>query len=64
MVPSTSDELIEQSPWRIATSIVARAKSSFINDEPEGLWLTLANKFLENVFGQTKLEGMLCVKDA
>lgn len=63
MASSTSDEFAEQNLWRIATSTVARAKSCFIDNEPEGPWLTLANKLLEDVFAQLELEGMLCVKD-
>jgi len=40
-----------------------RAKSCFIDNEPEASWLTIANKLLEGVFAQPELERMLCVKD-
>ena len=43
--------------------MVDRAKSCFIDNEPEAPWLTIANKLLEEVFAQPELEGMLCVKD-
>ncbi|RYN88171.1 hypothetical protein AA0119_g12103 [Alternaria tenuissima] len=59
----TSDKFADQNLWRIAANTLDRAKSCFIDNEPEAPWLSIANKFLEEVFAQPELEGMLCVKD-
>ncbi|KAI9767242.1 MAG: hypothetical protein M1840_005842 [Geoglossum simile] len=58
-----SDHFTDQNLWKTVTSILKRAKSCFINNDPEAPWLAIANKFLEEVFAQPELEGMLYVKD-
>ncbi|KAH0558699.1 hypothetical protein GP486_004648 [Trichoglossum hirsutum] len=61
---STPDNhFTDQNLWRTATSILQRAKDCFIDNSSEGPWLVIANKFLEDVFAQPELEGMLCVMD-
>ncbi|KAI9771587.1 MAG: hypothetical protein M1840_001802 [Geoglossum simile] len=58
-----NDHFTDQNLWRTVTNTLQRAKSCFIDNDPEAPWLAIANKLLEEVFAQPELEGMLCVKD-
>ncbi|KAI9775011.1 MAG: hypothetical protein M1839_001611 [Geoglossum umbratile] len=62
-VSTPNDHFTDQNLWKTVTNILKKAKSCFINNEPEAPWLAIANKLLEEVFAQPELEGMLCVKD-
>ncbi|KAJ9624517.1 hypothetical protein H2203_005252 [Taxawa tesnikishii (nom. ined.)] len=58
-----TDQSADQALWSKAMSTLERAKACFVDNEPEAPWLAIAAKLLEDVFAQSELDGMLCVKD-
>lgn len=45
-----------ESTWKLAASLLSKARQAFEGNEPEGSWIRLASKVLDGVFEGSELK--------